>query len=41
MRLKKRYLVTRQTTASLLQGDPDGMVKAELDEWGITMDTNA
>ncbi|MEC7916192.1 MAG: tRNA epoxyqueuosine(34) reductase QueG [Actinomycetota bacterium] len=41
MRLKKRYLVTRQTTASLLQDDPDGMVKAELDEWGITMDTNA
>ncbi|MDP7068556.1 MAG: tRNA epoxyqueuosine(34) reductase QueG [Acidimicrobiales bacterium] len=41
MRLKKNYLVTGQLAASLLQDDPDGIVKAELDEWGITMDTNS
>ena len=38
-RLNKKHLVTEQHPASLLRDDPEGIVDAELQEWGISMDS--
>ena len=38
-RLNKKYLVTEQQPASLLRDDPEGIVDAELQECGISMDS--
>ena len=38
LRLDKKHLVTEQHPTSLLRDDPEGIVFAELQEWGISMD---
>ena len=37
LRLGKKHLIGPDVAESLVEHDPDGIVRAELDEWGILL----
>tara|TARA_Y100000588_G_C13878403_1_gene763353 strand:- start:7 stop:420 length:414 start_codon:yes stop_codon:yes gene_type:complete len=41
LRLGKKHLIGPDVVGSLVEHDPDGIVRAELEEWGILLDLDS
>jgi hypothetical protein len=41
LRLGKEHLIGPDVAESLVEHDPDGIVRAELEEWGISLDSDS